>query len=267
MRITSLPILELLILGLGSTTISRCHGRRGSFFSIRRSLQVRGGDASFYDYENGPHGDSDLPPDLPSDLPPGLPNYGDGGEMAQQSRHQQQQPVERGTQDQYQYNSQQQHQKKHYGEQGPPDPRYAQQSQYYNPQRNEPYGQQQPPPGAYGADHGRGPPPLPSSYGQGQYPSLPEDPSIFQEVDPENMDIDSVFGGGDGAGDNQGDGTGGMDLSTFDKEYILKGLAKLYKKKILPLELSSRYGHFHSPPLSPADFVAPPLVLLLGQYR
>jgi len=56
------------------------------------------------------------------------------------------------------------------------------------------------------------------------------------------------------------------DLSAFDKDYILKGLARLYRKKILPLELASRYGHFHSPPLSPSDFDAPPLVLLLGQY-
>ena len=57
-----------------------------------------------------------------------------------------------------------------------------------------------------------------------------------------------------------------MDLSSFNKEYILKGLARLYRKKILPLELASRYGHFHSPPLSPSDFVAPPMVLLLGMY-
>lgn len=57
-----------------------------------------------------------------------------------------------------------------------------------------------------------------------------------------------------------------IDLKNFDKEYILRGLARLYRKKILPLELASRYGHFHSPPLSPADFVAPPMVLLLGQY-
>jgi EH domain-containing protein 1 len=56
------------------------------------------------------------------------------------------------------------------------------------------------------------------------------------------------------------------DLAEFDKEFILQGLARLYKKKILPLELSSRYGHFHSPPLSPSDFEAPPMVLLLGQY-
>jgi len=57
-----------------------------------------------------------------------------------------------------------------------------------------------------------------------------------------------------------------MDLSAFDKEFILKGLARLYRKKILPLELSSRYGHFHSPPLSPSDFDTPPMILLLGQY-
>ncbi len=85
---------------------------------------------------------------------------------------------------------------------------------------------------------------------------------MLQEDDElENMEMDSAFGG-DAAGDDSG-----MDLSTFDKEYILKGLAKLYKKKILPLERDSNYGHFHSPPLSPADFVAPPQVLLLGQYR
>ena len=57
------------------------------------------------------------------------------------------------------------------------------------------------------------------------------------------------------------------DLENFDKDFIMKGLARLYKKKILPVELSSRYGHFHSPPMSPADFDAPPAVLLLGPFR
>jgi hypothetical protein len=57
------------------------------------------------------------------------------------------------------------------------------------------------------------------------------------------------------------------DLANFDKDFIMKGLARLYKKKILPVELSSRYGHFHSPPMSPADFDAPPAVLLLGPFR
>ena len=64
-----------------------------------------------------------------------------------------------------------------------------------------------------------------------------------------------------------GDGSSPLDLSAFDKDYILKGLARLYKKKILPLELSYKYGHFHSSPLSPADFDAPPAVLLLGPFR
>ena len=87
---------------------------------------------------------------------------------------------------------------------------------------------------------------------------------MFHDDDePDNMEMDSVFGGETASTSSDG----GMDLAEFDKEYILKGLAKLYKKKILPLERDSNYGHFHSPPLSPADFVAPPQVLLLGQYR
>ena len=59
---------------------------------------------------------------------------------------------------------------------------------------------------------------------------------------------------------------GGMDLSQFDKDLIFSGLKRLYRKKIRPLELSSKYGHFHSPPLSPSDFDAKPMVLLVGQY-
>jgi len=55
-------------------------------------------------------------------------------------------------------------------------------------------------------------------------------------------------------------------LEQFNKELIFNGLKRLYRKNILPLEISSKYGHFHSPPLSPSDFVAKPLVLLLGQY-
>lgn len=57
-----------------------------------------------------------------------------------------------------------------------------------------------------------------------------------------------------------------MDLSQFNKDTIFSGLKRMYRKKILPLELSSKYGHFHSPPLSPSDFEAKPMVLLLGQY-
>lgn len=37
-------------------------------------------------------------------------------------------------------------------------------------------------------------------------------------------------------------------------------------RQILPLEESSRYAHFHSPPMNPADFEAKPMVLIVGQY-
>ncbi len=36
--------------------------------------------------------------------------------------------------------------------------------------------------------------------------------------------------------------------------------------KILPIEINSKFAHFASPPLSPSDFDAKPLVLVLGQY-
>mmetsp|Transcript_2007 Transcript_2007/g.2808 ORF Transcript_2007/g.2808 Transcript_2007/m.2808 type:complete len:734 (+) Transcript_2007:100-2301(+) len=52
----------------------------------------------------------------------------------------------------------------------------------------------------------------------------------------------------------------------FDKELIFDGLKRLYRKRIRPLEISSKYAHFHSPPLGPSDFDAKPMVLLLGQY-
>lgn len=237
--------------------MSRCYGRQGGFHSTGKFWKIRGGEASFPD-----HRDPNLPPDLP--------DFGD--DDGTQKEYDRQQQMQRGTQDQYHYNAPQQQYVG--GEQGA-DPRYSHQSQYYS-QQNDLYGhhqQHQPPPnrppGPYGVDHGHGPPPLPPSHGQQQqYPSLPGDHSLYQEDDEPEMDMNSAFGGGDNIADgNSGDRTDGMDLSSFDKEYILKGLAKLYKKKILPLETSSRYGHFHSPPLSPADFVAPPQVLMLGQYR
>jgi EH domain-containing protein 1 len=54
--------------------------------------------------------------------------------------------------------------------------------------------------------------------------------------------------------------------NVFDKEYFFQELKRLYKRTMLPLELDSRYAHFHSPPLSPDDFDSKPMVLLLGQY-
>lgn len=92
-----------------------------------------------------------------------------------------------------------------------------------------------------------------------QYPPTDNDPYYRQQTAPQP---DTSW---DTTTETQADSIV-KDLSSFDKEYILKGLARLYRKKILPLELSSKYGHFHSPPLSPSDFDAPPMILLLGQY-
>lgn len=107
------------------------------------------------------------------------------------------------------------------------------------------------------------PPPLPPGYSNEQ-PPVGYGPPGMQEPPLYETNEESAMT--DSWADTNNDSSG-LDLSTFNKEYILKGLAKLYKKKILPLELSSRFGHFNSPPLSPSDFVAPPMVLLLGQYR
>lgn len=58
----------------------------------------------------------------------------------------------------------------------------------------------------------------------------------------------------------------GTDLSHVDKDYIFEGLKKLYKRKVLPLEVASKFSHFQSPPMGPSDFDAKPMVLILGQY-
>lgn len=138
---------------------------------------------------------------------------------------------------------------------GPPSHNHQrdQQPMNYQTGNQHPMHQQAPPlPPGFDNPTGQGPP-LRQNY---------DEPNLnFQEPDiddgPEMMES-----WGDGLNDNND-----LDLGVFDKDYILKGLAKLYRKKILPLELSSRYGHFHSAPLSPSDFVAPPMVLLLGPFR
>lgn len=58
----------------------------------------------------------------------------------------------------------------------------------------------------------------------------------------------------------------GDDLSQVDKDVIFEGLKQLYRKKVLPLEVASKYAHFVSAPLGPSDFDAKPMVLVLGQY-
>ena len=52
----------------------------------------------------------------------------------------------------------------------------------------------------------------------------------------------------------------------MDKDFIFEGLKNLYKKKVLPLEIASKYSHFSSPPMGPSDFEAKPMVLIIGQY-
>jgi EH domain-containing protein 1 len=132
------------------------------------------------------------------------------------------------------------------------------------PPSDFPYGQQQqqqqlPPP-----------PPLPAGqsdsagyYEDRQQPHHYNQPPQQHLPDPMLDDTEAPLSFSDSAAMTP---TDAMDLSSFDKDYILHGLARLYRKKILPLELSSRYGHFHSPPLAPSDFDAPPMVMLLGQY-
>ena len=101
-----------------------------------------------------------------------------------------------------------------------------------------------------------GPPPLPGGYPENDQYAQHQQVEPAVGVTEEGASWDPTAASTDG----------GMDLSDFDKEFILKGLARLYRKKILPLELASRYGQFHSSPLSPSDFDAPPMILLLGQY-
>ena len=134
-----------------------------------------------------------------------------------------------------------------------------------------------PPPHSYRG----GPPPLPPGSHMMPPPPLPPQDSL----PPPSLPMDDTYNSPYGTSDDQqqqqqhypedqqewdGETTSSssneVDLSEFDKEFILKGLARLYRKKILPLELSSRYGHFHSPPLSPSDFDAPPMILLLGPF-
>lgn len=49
-------------------------------------------------------------------------------------------------------------------------------------------------------------------------------------------------------------------------ETVTSGLQKIYKQKILPLEQAYHFHTFHRPVLTPADFEAKPMILLVGQY-
>mmetsp|Transcript_10736 Transcript_10736/g.16289 ORF Transcript_10736/g.16289 Transcript_10736/m.16289 type:complete len:543 (+) Transcript_10736:119-1747(+) len=58
----------------------------------------------------------------------------------------------------------------------------------------------------------------------------------------------------------------GSDITQANKELIFEGLKTLYRRKVLPLEVASKYANFGSPPLAPSDFDSKPMVLVLGQY-
>ncbi|CAB9509936.1 EH domain-containing protein [Seminavis robusta] len=187
---------------------------------------------------NQQHGQTQQQQRPPPDLPADLPGYGDTVSVNDRPAYGQQQstssssyPPSPGNDNPYQHHSAQQQNPY------PPDPSLPPPQQDLNP-----YGQ--PPPGSND-------PPMPSfaSYHNDDPMMITEDEQVPWDEDP-TTELNS----------NE------PDLSSFNKEYIMKGLARLYKKKILPIELSSRYGHFHSPPLSPADFDSPPAVLLLGPF-
>eukprot|EP00985_Skeletonema_marinoi_P001159 scaffold466_cov104-Skeletonema_marinoi.AAC.4 len=186
----------------------------------------------------------------------------DGAPPQQQppySQQQQQHPQQRSTDMQQRGGPPQQYQRPPYQQQqqqqySPPDfpgdsqpggPGYARSQNQNNPSRIQNAGmqqnQQQPPP--YGFDEE-----------DDEDDLLPSRNGIEDDDGIELQQSESSQGGS------------GMDLSEFNKDVIFSGLKRLYRKKIRPLELSSKYGHFHSPPLSPSDFDSKPMVLLLGQY-
>jgi GTPase SAR1 family protein len=211
-----------------------CPFEGAASWSTTACLNVRGG--SHGGYESSETYMASTPPDLP---PP--PPFYPSGETAHVDRNNQNIIIDP-------YTNRQQQQQPPYN-----DPRIP----------RDAHGINQAPP--YGSDPNSGsfplPPPLPDQFmDDGPMPVDDEDLEMPLEASTTGTTATAPW-----------ETTGATeslvsDMSSFDKDYILKGLARLYRKKILPLELSSKYGHFHSPPLSPSDFDAPPMILLLGQY-
>ena len=242
--------------------------------------------------------DRDGPPSLPQQqgqYPPphyGHPNsqqnpyYNYNNNHPHQQNNPQIPPHRGGPQSQ---SSQQQHQQQQYNQQQQNKYPPQHQHQYQNEQQ-----QHQQSPGGGGSQYpppNLPPPNLPPGYGamkrgalpqnrmyQGQQHQGPPPGFDYEQLEEEEVDDwlpPSEEDEGEGIGGIQlpnnvasqsSEGSGNPDLSAFDKDVIFSGLKRLYRKKIRPLELSSKYGHFHSPPLSPSDFDSKPMVLLLGQY-
>ena len=238
--LSSIPILIVLI----SSNQKYCHGSNNKFHhkSLPYVLINRGGSS---------------PP------PPPPPNYYSNDEQHQQ----QQQGHSRRIDD---------------GNYPPPD-------NYYNEQdvsdSREDYhrGQQQPFARAYQKEHQQqqgqqqqqqdAPPPLPTwddthSNQMNNQNYMPQQTSQIN-AQQQMRAPPSMSGAPAPPAPAQSSSDGNIESSIseiVDKDLIFSGLKRLYRKKILPLELSSKYGLFQSPPMSPSDFEAKPMVLLLGQY-
>jgi len=262
MRISGLILVNLLVVAT-SVDGGKWFQQRPAWFRKLRGGSSGGYPAGPNSYNSGgsnPQYDAP-PPEFPPDLPP---QYGDDevdsypGPPDRRSQQQPQHgsnndPHQQGPSPSYGMNEQQQRRaSQQYHDNGNHD------NNNNGNNINDGYGPPPPPPGMDA-------PPLPP-YGdqQQQHPNYPDNDDLLPP-DHNQMNYEQQYDD-----ISQMDDTTttppDMDMKHFDKEYILKGLAKLYKKKILPLEKSSKYGHFHSPPLSPSDFIASPMVLLLGQY-
>lgn len=161
-------------------------------------------------------------------------------------------------QHQHQYDQQNHNQ---YDHQGPPS------HDYYYDQHHHQKQHDAPPELPHHHDSPYGPPPqLPGGPGrQQQHQPPPQLPGMDGPYDDTMVDHSHSSMQMDPVNEDTA-GNPNLDLTQFDKDIIFDGLKRMYRKKILPLELSSKYGHFHSPPLSPSDFDSKPMVLLLGQY-
>eukprot|EP00613_Pedinella_sp_CCMP2098_P071940 CAMPEP_0171911564 /NCGR_PEP_ID=MMETSP0993-20121228/10376_1 /TAXON_ID=483369 /ORGANISM="non described non described, Strain CCMP2098" /LENGTH=486 /DNA_ID=CAMNT_0012545105 /DNA_START=85 /DNA_END=1545 /DNA_ORIENTATION=+ len=61
-------------------------------------------------------------------------------------------------------------------------------------------------------------------------------------------------------------GFGKSPDTSSDKLLVQKKLWSIYQKHVAPLEQKYSFGKFYTPELREADFLSPPMVMLLGQY-
>ena len=49
-------------------------------------------------------------------------------------------------------------------------------------------------------------------------------------------------------------------------KYVIEGLKRLYKAKVLPVEKLYKFDLYHSPSMTDTEFESNPQVLMIGQY-